>query len=149
MNLTTNMQMQKNLLLVIKILMYGFIALVTLIGVTSVFNTINTCIALRRREFSVLRSIGLTKKGFNKILYFESLFFGLKSLLYALPVSLFVVYLIYMSMADVVSNGFMIPWTSIIIAVISVFIIILLSMLYSSSKIKKDNILEQIIDENI
>lgn len=148
-NLTTSMQMQKNLLLVIKILMYGFIALVTLIGVTSVFNTINTCIALRRREFSVLRSIGLTKKGFNKILYFESLFFGLKSLLYALPVSLFVVYLIYMSMADVVSNGFMIPWTSIIIVVISVFIIILLSMLYSSSKIKKDNILEQIRDENI
>ena len=148
-NLTTSMQMQKNLLLVIKILMYGFIALVTLIGVTSVFNTINTCIALRRREFSVLRSIGLTKKGFNKILYFESLFFGLKSLLYALPVSLFVVYLIYKSMADVVSNGFMIPWTSIIIAVISVFIIILLSMLYSSSKIKKDNILEQIRDENI
>ena len=148
-NLTTNMQMQKNLLLVIKILMYGFISLVTLIGITSVFNTINTCIALRRKEFSILRSIGLTKKGFNKILYFESLFFGLKSLLYALPVSLFVVYLIYKTMADVVSNGFMIPWTSIIIAVISVFIIILLSMLYASSKIKKDNILEQIRDENI
>ena len=148
-NLTTSMQMQKNLLLVIKILMYGFISLVTLIGITSVFNTINTCIALRRKEFSILRSIGLTKKGFNKILYFESLFFGLKSLLYALPVSLFVVYLIYKTMADVVSNGFMIPWTSIIIAVISVFIIILLSMLYASSKIKKDNILEQIRDENI
>ena len=144
-----NIAMQKNLLLVIKILMYGFISLVTLIGITSVFNTINTCIALRRKEFSILRSIGLTKKGFNKILYFESLFFGLKSLLYALPVSLFVVYLIYKTMADVVSNGFMIPWTSIIIAVISVFIIILLSMLYASSKIKKDNILEQIRDENI
>ena len=83
--------MIKNLILALKILVYGFISLVTLIGITSVFNTINTSIALRRKEFAVLRSIGLTPNGFNKTLCFESLFFGLKALFYGIPVALGVI----------------------------------------------------------
>ena len=69
-NIKESIQMQKNLVFVIELLLYGFIALVTLIGVTSVFNTIHTSIALRRKEFAMLRSVGLTPHGFNKILYF-------------------------------------------------------------------------------
>ena len=60
--------------------MYGFITLVALTGVTSVFNTIYTSIHLRRKEFAMLRSVGLSPKGFRKMIFFESLFFGLKSL---------------------------------------------------------------------
>ena len=70
-NIKEAMKQANNLILVVKILMYGFISLVTLIGVTSVFNTISTSMALRKREFAVLRSIGLTNRGFNKILFFE------------------------------------------------------------------------------
>ena len=81
-NIAENTKMQNNVTLALKILMYGFISLVTLIGVTSVFNTISTSIALRKKEFAVLRSIGLTRGGFNKMLFFESLFFGLKSLIF-------------------------------------------------------------------
>ena len=77
-------------MLVISILLYGFISLVTLIGVTSVFNTITTSMALRRKEFAVLRSIGLTPKQFNKMIAFESVFYGLKALLYGIPLGIFV-----------------------------------------------------------
>lgn len=149
-NLKEEMKMIKNMILVIKILLYGFISLVTLIGVTSVLNTINTSIALRRKEFAVLRSIGLTPKGFNKILFFESLFFGLKSLLYGIPVGLIITFLLHLSFGDLVEfDHFMIPYESIIISIVGVFIIIMISMWYATRKIKKENILNAIREENI
>lgn len=146
----SELEQTRNLVLAIRILLYGFITLVTLIGVTSVFNTINTSIMLRKKEFAMLRSVGLTPRGFNKILFFESLFFGFKSLLYALPVSLGIVLLIDKTATNVMDFGYIIwPVKSIIISIIGVFIIVLLTMLYSASKIKKDNILETIREENI
>ena len=149
-NIKEAMRQANNLILVVKILMYGFISLVTLIGVTSVFNTISTSMALRKREFAVLRSIGLTRGGFNKMLFFESLFFGMKSLIFALPVSIGVTILIHYSLSDMMSiSTIIIPWKAIIISIVSVFIIVLLTMMYSSSKIKKHNIIEQIREENI
>ncbi len=149
-NIKEAMKQANNMILVVKILMYGFISLVTLIGVTSVFNTISTSMALRKREFAVLRSIGLTNRGFNKILFFESLFFGMKSLLFAIPVSIGVTILIHYSLADMMSiSTIIIPWKYIIISIVSVFLIVLLTMMYSTSKIKKHNIIEQIREENI
>lgn len=149
-NIKEVMRQANNLILVVKILMYGFISLVTLIGVTSVFNTISTSMALRKREFAVLRSIGLTNRGFNKILFFESLFFGMKSLIFAIPVSIGITVLIHYALADMVSiSTIIIPWKYIIISIVSVFVIVLLTMMYSTSKIKKHNIIEQIREENI
>ena len=72
-NLKEELRLMRNLVFCVKLLVYGFITLVTLIGVTSVFNTINTSIHLRRKEFAMLRSMGLSSHGFNKILLFESL----------------------------------------------------------------------------
>ncbi len=149
-NISEEYKMIKNMVLMMQILVYGFISLVTLIGVTSVFNTINTSIALRRKEFAVLRSIGLTPKGFNKILYFESLFVGLKSLIYGLPFAFVITLLIHSSMSNMVEfNGMLIPYTSVIIAIVSVFVIVIITMMYASSKIKHENILEAIREENI
>lgn len=140
----------KNLVLAVKILLYGFISLVTLIGVTSVFNTIHTSINLRRKEFAMLRSMGLTPKGFNKMILFESLFFGLKSLIYGIPVSFLCVLYIHDSMSGFSTRDHMlIPWSAICFVVIGVFLIVLLAMRYSVHKIKKENILNAIRDENI
>ncbi len=149
-NLKQDFQTIRNIILVVKILLYGFITLVTLIGITSVLNTINTSIALRRKEFAVLRSIGLTPKGFNKVLFFESLFFGLKSLIYGIPVSLIIIHFMHNSIDEAVElPGLLIPYESILLAVIGVFIIVMVSMRYASRKIKKENILDAIREENI
>ena len=139
----------RNLVLAVKILFYGFISLVTLIGVTSVFNTINTNINLRRKEFAMLRSVGLTPRGFNKILFFESLFFGLKSLIYGIPVSIGINVLISLSLTNVFDTSIIIPWSSILISILGVFIIVLIAMWYSASRVKKENILEALREENI
>lgn len=149
-NIKEDLKTENNMIIAIKILVYGFITLVTLIGVTSVFNTINTSIALRRKEFAVLRSIGLTPKGFNKILCFESLFFGIKSLIYAIPVSCGIIFLMYLSMRNTVElNTILIPWKSIFLAIILDFLVITISMSYATKKVKKDNILDAIREENI
>lgn len=149
-NVKEELKLLSNMILVIKILLYGFVSLVTLIGVTSVLNTINTNISLRRGEFAVLRSIGLTPKGFNKILLFESLFFGLKSLLYSIPVSIIIILLFHLSFNGIVEfSNLLIPWDSILVSIIGVFIIIAICMWYSSNKIKHENILEAIRNENI
>lgn len=149
-NFTTETKQYKNLVFIIKLLVYGFITLVTLIGITSVFNTINTSISLRRKEFAVLRSVGLTPNGFKRMLLFESLFFGVKSLIYALPVSVGIIYLIGTSIEDVVSlDHLLLPWDNILFAVIGVFIIIFISMTYATNKIKDENILDAIRQENI
>ena len=149
-NIKKELQLLSNIVFVIKLLLYGFISLVTLIGVTSVINTINTSIALRKKEFAVLRSIGLTPKGFNKMMLFECLFFGLKSLLYGLPVSFIVIYLFHLSFNGIVSfDSMLIPYGSILTAIFGVFIIVLISMWYATIKIKKENILDAIREENI
>ena len=149
-NIKKELQLLSNIVFVIKLLLYGFISLVTLIGVTSVINTINTSIALRKKEFAVLRSIGLTPRGFNKMMLFECLFFGLKSLLYGLPVSFIVIYLFHLSFNGIVSfDSMLIPYGSILLAIFGVFIIVLISMWYATIRIKKDNILDAIREENI
>lgn len=141
---------EQNMILAIKILLYGFISLVSLIGITSVFNTIHTSINLRRKEFAMLRSMGLTPRGFNKMILFESLFFGLKSLFFGLPVSFIFVYLIHQSMNSFTTrNSILIPWNAVMIAVVGVFLVVLIAMGYSVNKIKKENILNAIRDENI
>ncbi|MCI8833171.1 MAG: FtsX-like permease family protein [Clostridia bacterium] len=84
------------------------------------------------------------------MLFLESLFFGLKSLIYALPVSFVVIFLISRSIANIMEfSDFLIPWNSIIISVVGVFALVLSTMMYSASKIKKENILEAIRQENI
>ena len=149
-NIKKELQLLSNIVFVIKLLLYGFISLVTLIGVTSVINTINTSIALRKKEFAVLRSIGLTPHGFNKMMLFECLFFGLKSLLYGLPVSFIVIYLFHLSFNGIVTfDSMLIPYGSILIAIFGIFIIVLMAMWYATIKIKKDNILDAIREENI
>ena len=101
-------------------------------------------------DLAVFRSIGLTRGGFNKILFFESLFFGVKSLVYALPVSFGIICLIHLSLANMLNiSHLLIPWNSIILSIVMVFVIVLLTMLYSTNKIKKQNIIEQIREENI
>lgn len=149
-DMTANTQLQKNLVFVIGMFLYGFIALVTLIGVTSVFNTIHTSMALRRKEFAVLRSVGLTPKGFNKMLCYESVFYGLKALLIGLPISFVIIVLFHFIFMNVVSfTHILFPWKAIIIAIVAVFLITFITMMYATHKIKKENILDAIREENI
>src|SRR5690625_7087132 len=111
-------QEEAQIILLISVFTYGFIALITAISVTNIFNTISTSIALRKREFGMLKSVGMTPKGFNKMINYESIFYGMKSLLYGLPLSVGVMYLIYNAMAESFEYPFRLPWLSILIVIV-------------------------------
>ena len=123
--------------------------LISLIAAANVFNTITTNINLRRREFAMLKSVGMTAKGMNKMMNFECIMYGTKALIYGLPVSAGVTFLIYRAINEGIDTDFFIPWRAVIIAVLSVFIVVFSTMMYSMSKIKKDNPIDALKNENI
>jgi len=148
-NVYQGRQQEEQMIMLMSVFTYGFIALITAISIANIFNTISTSIALRKREFAMLKSIGMTPKGFNKMINYESIFYGIKSLLYGLPISIAVMYLIHRSMMNSFSYGFTLPWISMIYVVAAVFVIVGSAMLYSSSKVKKENIVDTLKQENI
>lgn len=140
---------KRALITVVNVFSYGFIILISLIALANVFNTISTNISLRRREFAMLKSIGMTQKGFNKMMNYECLLYGIKGLMYGIPVSIGVTYLIYRSVIEGWETKFFIPWYSVVITVGSVFVVVFSTMLYSMSKIKKDNPIDALRNENL
>lgn len=139
----------KNLMTFIFVFFYGFVALITGICVMNILNTISTSIMLRKREFAMLKSVGMTPKGFTKMINYESLFYGIKALLYGLPISFGMMYLIYRLFSNSFSFEFFIPWNSVAVTILAVFAIVGSTMLYSSSKIKKENIIDALKGESI
>ena len=53
------------------------------------------------------------------------------------------------AMDEGVGTGILIPWLHVGIAVASVFLIVFVTMLYSMSKIKNDNTVETLKEENL
>ncbi|WP_096271221.1 ABC transporter permease [Paucisalibacillus globulus] len=148
-NVYQQRQQEEQMVLLMSIFIYGFITLISLISVANIFNTISTSISLRKREFAMLRSVGMTPKGFNKMINYESIFYGVKALAYGLPISVLIMYAIHRSVGYTFEYGFSLPWMSILFVVVMIFIIVGSAMLYSISKIKKENIIESLKQENI
>ena len=148
-NIAEMEESERNIVTIIRVFSYGFIVLISLIAAANVFNTISTNISLRRREFAMLKSVGMTQKGFNKMMNFECLLYGSKALLLGLPVSCGVTYLIYLAVLSGYEASFHLPWTAIGIAVLSVFLVVFVTMMYSMSKIKKDNPIDALKNENL
>ena len=148
-DLVETIEVEQALLLILDIFTYGFIILISLIAVANVFNTISTNILLRKREFAVLRSIGLTKKGFHKMMNFECLLYGIKSILWGIPVSLLITYFIYLTIMQGIEMPYLIPWDGIIISIVGVFAIVFTTMLYSTHKVNKENTIDALKNENL
>ena len=149
MNAASRVRQERNFILVIEIFLYGFIAVITLIGVTNIFNTISTNMLLRRKEFAMLKSVGMTKRQFNGMIFVENLLYSLKSLAIGLPLGVAGSWLLYRLTSDEIDLGYILPWKPALIACIFVFVIVGLTMLYSLRKIEEHNIVETIRNDNI
>lgn len=137
-------------MLIVGIFVYGFIGVISLIGMTNIFNTISTNMQLRSKEFASLKSIGMTKKEFNRMIRLESLMYGIKSLLIGIPLGVLGVFAIFSAFSKgSVPISFVFPWKAILISIAAVFIVVWLIMKYSISKVNKQNIIETIRNDNI
>ncbi len=130
---------QRGLITVVRVAAYGFITLISLIAAANVFNTISTNVFLRRREFAMLRSVGMTSRGFNRMMSYECILYGTKALLFGIPAAFGVTYLIFRSINMGYETSFYLPWSAVFIAVGSVFLVVFATMLYAMSSIKRDN----------
>jgi putative ABC transport system permease protein len=135
--------------LMINLFFYGFLTLITLIGVTSIVNTLDTNIKLRRREFAMLKSVGLTPGGFRRMLRYESLFYGLTALLYGLPLGIALSVFIYYQFDGVSTFAFSLPWGAILACIAGVLAIVFVTMMISGAMIRNDNIVDTIKEENL
>ena len=148
-NVDENVKIMGNLFTLVGIFLYGFIIVISLIGITNIFNTITTNMELRKQEFAMLKSVGMTTKEFNRMIRLESLFMGIKSLFFGVPIGIALSYIIYHFLSEESGMPYKLPIEAILIAIAVVFILISLIMKYSMSKINKQNTIETIRNENI
>ena len=145
-----NVRQFNAIMLIVGIFVYGFIGVISLIGLTNIFNTISTNMQLRSKEFASLKSIGMTKKEFNRMIRLESLMYGIKSLIIGIPLGVLGVFAIFSAFSKgSVPISFVFPWKAILISIAAVFIVVWLIMKYSISKVNKQNIIETIRNDNI
>lgn len=145
-----NVRQFNAVMLIVGIFVYGFIGVISLIGLTNIFNTISTNMQLRSKEFASLKSIGMTKKEFNRMIRLESLMYGIKSLIIGIPLGVLGVFAIFSAFSrGNVPMSFVFPWKAILISIAAVIIVVWLIMKYSISKVNKQNIIETIRNDNI
>ena len=151
-NYQKSIDTQNGEVLLVSIFLYGFIAIISLIAITNIFNIISTNMNLRSKEFAMLKSIGMTRKEFNRMINLEGIFYSLKSLIIGILLGTGMSYWIY----NVVNGNmasrqleFIFPIKPIIICILFVAIIIGIIMRHSLKKINKQNIIETIRNENM
>lgn len=137
------------LVLMLSVFLYGFVVLILLICMANIFNTISTGVMLRRQEFAMLKSVGMNDKAFRMMIAYESIFYGIKAIVYGVPISILSSFLLYKMISNSFSFGYTLPITGILIISAIVSVMICITTIYSLMKVRKDNIVETIKNENL
>ncbi len=138
---------EKAVATVVNVFSYGFILLISLIAMANVFNTVSTNVSLRRREFAMLQSVGMSKRGFRRMMCYECLIYGFRGLLYGLPLAVALCYGIFLLVR--MDGRFYLPWGNVAWAVVSVFAVVAVTMLYATRRLRRDNPVETLRQENL
>ena len=139
----------------ISIIIYSFLTFIIIFALLNAYNSISTTMNLRKREFTVLRSIGMDK--FNKMILLESIFFSLKAIIFGTIFSS----LIYFWMKSIFKELFLLqkimdknavfvfptPIKYMLIASISLIIITYIFMKVTFKKINKGNIADTLKED--
>nr|WP_288768924.1 FtsX-like permease family protein [uncultured Intestinibacter sp.] len=134
---------------VMKIFVYGFIVVISLVSVTNIINTISTNINLRKREFAIIKSIGVTPQGFKKMIYMESILYGILSLIYGIPIGICMNVLMNRILEGMITVQTLIPYKAILICVVAIFVITFIASYIPLKKMSKENIIDNIRQESI
>ena len=149
-NLDKQMRDEKSLFTLLGVFAYGLIVVIALIGITNIINTLSTGMELRSREFATLRSIGMTDKQFAGMVRLESMFISVKALVIGVPLGILISYLLCVIMNRM--DGAIIyepPYKAIILCIVVVIMLICAIMKLSMTKLRHNNIIETIKNENL
>lgn len=149
-NMDKQMRDEKSLFTLLGVFAYGLIVVIALIGITNIINTLSTGMELRSREFATLRSIGMTDKQFAGMVRLESVFISVKALVIGVPLGILISYLLCVIMNRM--DGAIIyepPYKAIILCIVVVIMLIYAIMKLSMTKLRHNNIIETIENENL
>lgn len=149
-NMDKQMRDEKSLFTLLGVFAYGLIVVIALIGITNIINTLSTGMELRSREFATLRSIGMTDKQFAGMVRLESVFISVKALVIGVPLGILISYLLCVMMNRM--GGAIIykpPYKAIILCIVVVIMLIYAIMKLSMTKLRHNNIIETIKNENL
>ena len=131
---------------IMKVFLYGFIVLITLIIMANIINTVSTGIVLRRKEFAMLKSVGMTRKGFNKMIALESILYGIKSSIIGIPLAVLLSYWMFRTSSSAAVK-FTLNLPMYLLALTVLFTLLVITMVYSVRKLKDDSIVETLKSE--
>lgn len=140
------LETMNTVIFIIQVFVYGFITLISLITIANIINTISANIALRRKEFAMLKSVGTTPKGFSKMVSLESVFYALKAVIFGVPISV-LISVVLNKMLGESSIPYHFDIKLYLSVIIVVFVLILITMIYSVRKLKNDNIIEALKED--
>lgn len=140
------LETMNTVIFIIQVFVYGFITLISLITIANIINTISANIALRRKEFAMLKSVGTTPKGFSKMVSLESVFYALKAVIFGVPISV-LISVVLNKMLGESSIPYHFDIKLYLSVIIVVFVLILMTMIYSVRKLKSDNIIEALKED--
>mgnify|MGYP000141688245 CR=1 FL=1 len=149
-NMDKQMRDEKSLFTLFGVFAYGLIVVIALIGITNIINTLSTGMELRSREFATLRSIGMTDKQFAGMVRLESVFISVKALVIGVPLGILISYLLCVMM-NRMDDAIIYepPYKAIILCIVVVIMLIYAIMKLSMTKLRHNNIIETIKNENL
>lgn len=149
-NMDKQMRDEKSLFTLLGVFAYGLIVVIALIGITNIINTLSTGMELRSREFATLRSIGMTDKQFVGMVRLESVFISVKALAIGVPLGILISYLLCVMM-NRMDDAIIYepPYKAIILCILVVIMLIYAIMKLSMTKLRHNNIIETIKNENL
>lgn len=148
-NLYQEMESYINRALLIYVLAYSFMIVIMMLSGINIFNIIYSSFVSRINEFAILKSIGMSNKQIKKMISLEGLFYGLKAIILGIFIGIFILYLIFLNTRQSTLEIFNIPLMRIAITLIVIYFVIFIAIYKGKKKIKIDNIVETIKNQNI
>lgn len=127
-----------------------FIAITTAIAVANVFNTLANSIILRRREFAMLKSIGMGNRAFWRMIALECASYALRGLIIGLVLGAGVTFMVFQAMSlSFAGLDFEMPLGWVIGAIGLVVGVLALSTLYALRKSSAGSIVQTLREDAV
>lgn len=141
-------QMSKSILYII---IFSIVVFLAIIGISNAYSSINNNLRNRRREFAMLKSVGMTKDKLKELLRLEGIYYGLYPFLYSIPLSIVILFIIIKLNKEYILKDYLmfLDFRIITFYIISIFVSIYIAYYFGIRKVDKDEIVDTLRDDSI
>lgn len=130
-----------------QLFIYCFAVITGLIAIANAFNTLVNSLILRKREFAVLKSVGMGPRAFRAMLIYECMSYALRGFVIGLILAALAGFGMFVVMqSSFVGMDFLglIPWQQIGLAALLVLFVIVISVRFALRRSRSENIVESL-----